>query len=106
MRFHLDESVDGNVGRGLRRRGIDVTTPVEVGLRGASDLDHIAFALANDRVIVTCDADFADMHWDGVAHAGIIYCKASCTIGAIFEYVEIVNECSTPEELRGQLEFA
>ena len=31
---------------GLRRWGIDVTTTREVGLQGADDSDHIAFALA------------------------------------------------------------
>jgi hypothetical protein len=43
MRFHLDEHVDFAIARGLRRRGIDVTTTVDAGLRTASDLRHIEF---------------------------------------------------------------
>ena len=37
MRFHLDEHVPHAIAEGLRRRGIDVTTTVEAGLRGTSD---------------------------------------------------------------------
>ena len=33
IRFHLDEHVDPDVARALRRYGIDVTTTVETGLR-------------------------------------------------------------------------
>ena len=33
MRFHLDEHVPHAIAEGLRRRGIDVTTTVEAGLR-------------------------------------------------------------------------
>ncbi len=65
MRFHLDESADGRIAAGLRHRGIDVTTPVDVGLRGASDDEHLAYALANERVLVTHDADFLEFHFAG-----------------------------------------
>ena len=37
IRFHLDEQVDPEIASQLRRRGIDVTTTVEVGLRTSSD---------------------------------------------------------------------
>jgi hypothetical protein len=33
LRFHLDEHIDPDVARALRRYGIDVTTTVEAGLR-------------------------------------------------------------------------
>jgi hypothetical protein len=33
IRFHLDEHIDPNIARGLRRYGIDVTTTVDAGLR-------------------------------------------------------------------------
>jgi antitoxin component of RelBE/YafQ-DinJ toxin-antitoxin module len=32
IRFHLDENISASVADGLKRRGIDVTTTVEVGL--------------------------------------------------------------------------
>jgi hypothetical protein len=58
IQFHLDENVDGAVGRGLRDRGFDVTMPTEVGLREAEDARHLAFALSEERVLFTHDADF------------------------------------------------
>ena len=58
MRFHLDEHLPHAIAEGLRRRGIDVTTTVEAGLRGASDDVHLAYALEQQRVIVTNDLDF------------------------------------------------
>jgi predicted nuclease of predicted toxin-antitoxin system len=58
VRFHLDENVDPAVADGLRRRGVDVTTPGDVGLIGASDARHLEFATREQRVIVTHDEDF------------------------------------------------
>ena len=41
IRFHLDEHVPNSVAHGLRLRGIEVSTTVDVGLQGAEDLEHI-----------------------------------------------------------------
>ena len=45
IRFHLDEQVDPEIALQLPRRGIDVTTTVEVGLRTSSDESHRSYAL-------------------------------------------------------------
>ena len=45
IRFHLDEHIDSNIARGLRRYGIDVTTTVDAGLRTKSDESHLAFGI-------------------------------------------------------------
>jgi len=58
LRFHLDENVDPAIADGLRHRGIDVTLPSDVGLVAASDAEHFAYALRDQRVIVTHDEDF------------------------------------------------
>lgn len=58
VRFHLDEHVDPDIARALRRHGIDVTTTVEAGLRTESDVAQWEFVRREDRVIVTHDADF------------------------------------------------
>jgi predicted nuclease of predicted toxin-antitoxin system len=58
IRFHLDESADGRLGRALRRRGFDITFPAEVGLLEANDEEHLAFALREGRVVITQDDDF------------------------------------------------
>ncbi len=43
--------------RGLRRAGIDVTIPREVSLIGKSDMEHLVFANAEKRVLLTHDDD-------------------------------------------------
>ena len=74
IRFHLDENCDAALAAGLRLHGVDLTTPADVGLVGASDQKHLAFGLAEGRVIVTHDSDFVALHHAGVPHAGISYC--------------------------------
>ncbi|HZU13507.1 MAG TPA: DUF5615 family PIN-like protein [Chloroflexota bacterium] len=49
----MDEHVPSTVSEGLRRRGIDVLTAQEAGLRGAQDEDHLALAAREERTIVT-----------------------------------------------------
>lgn len=72
-RFHLDESVHSDIAVGLRQRGRDCTTSQEAGLLQASDEAQLAFALAEMRVIITRDSDFAVMHAAGTDHAGILF---------------------------------
>ena len=67
IRYHLDEHVDPAVAKGLRQRGVDVTTTVEAGLAGASDDGQLAFAAADGRVFVTRDRHFLVLHGEGVA---------------------------------------
>lgn len=58
IRFHLDEHVDPDIARALRRYGIDVTTTVESGLRTQPDEAQWAFINQEQRVMVTHDATF------------------------------------------------
>ena len=107
MRFHLDEHVDPAVADGLRRRGLDVTTTVEAGLRRASDADHIAFANREGPVIVTQDDDFLALAATGVEHAGPIYADwQSRSIGQLIEFALLVAACVTEADMRNHVEFA
>lgn len=74
IKFHLDESVSNAIALGLRRRRIDVTTTPEVGLIGVSDREQIAFAISENRILITHDDDFIMVHRSGIIHAGITYC--------------------------------
>ena len=106
IRFHLDENVSGAVATALRRRGIDVTTPADVGLIGADDSEHVRFALSQGRVVVTHDDDFTRVHADGAAHAGICYCpKDKHPIGNLVHLLILVHECFAENEMRGHLEY-
>ena len=106
IRFHLDENVSGAVASALRRRGIDVTTAADAGLIGADDLDHLRFAMAQQRIVVTHDDDFTRIHTESAKHAGICYChKDKHSIGDLVRLLLLIDECFTENEMRGHLEY-
>jgi predicted nuclease of predicted toxin-antitoxin system len=106
LRFHLDENVNPSVAEALRQKGIDVTTTVKAGLRGADDLAHIAYAWRERRVIVTHDDDFLRWHSRGVPHAGIAYCHLKRrSVGQIVETLALMHDLLTQEEMIGQVQF-
>lgn len=106
IRFHLDESVDPGVARGLAQRGIDASTARDVGLLSANDEQQLAFSLQEGRVLVTHDRDFIGLHNAGVDHAGIVYSPHERhSIGQMIEYLAIFHECLEATELAGRLEY-
>jgi hypothetical protein len=106
IKFHLDEHVSPAIAAGLRRRGMDVTTTIAAGLRGADDTDHIAFALAPGRVIVTHDDDYLMLHAQGVRHAGIAYCHQHArTIGQILSALGLIWQVLEPHEMENRVEY-
>lgn len=91
---------------GLRLRGVDVSTAEGVGLLRARDERHLAFALAEQRVVVTHDADFLRLHAQGVAHAGIAYCHSGLrSIGQIVAALVVLWESRDADSMRNQVEF-
>ncbi len=73
LSFHLDENISHAVAGRLRDNGFDVTTTDEAGLRSTSDRTQMDFALRQQRVIVTRDQDFVQLHHDQYPHSGIVY---------------------------------
>lgn len=106
IRFHLDENCPNAIAEGLRRRGIDVSTTPEVGLRGASDAAPAAFCLAEGRVIFTQDTDFLRIHSSNVSHAGIAFCRQrKRTIGQIIAGLVLIWERMEPAEMHQRLVY-
>jgi hypothetical protein len=106
LRFHLDESFNTAIAIGLRRRGFDATISNEAGLVGANDHEQIAFALVENRVLVTHDDDFLRLHSEGVSHSGIAYCKPNHrTIGQIVLRLAALGRQRTAEDVAGTVEF-
>jgi predicted nuclease of predicted toxin-antitoxin system len=106
IRYHLDEHIDLAVAAGLSGRGIDVTTTKGAGLLSAEDDDHLRFALAEMRAIVTHDEDFLVLHSQGRPHYGIVFChQESRTIGQIVQSLVLIDACLTTEEMRDHVEF-
>lgn len=106
IRFHLDEHISLAVAAGLRRRNIDVTCAVEIGLTALSDEQQLSFAGASSRVCVTQDADYLRLHKAGVHHAGIAYCQqGSLTIGKMLRRLVLLHDVMTAEEMQGRVEY-
>lgn len=61
MKLFLDENLSSQHSSYLRELGYDAVSVTEVGLSGQPDVKIREFAVANDRILVTLDADFADI---------------------------------------------
>lgn len=104
LRFHLDENMPSALASGLRRRGINVSTTTEAELLEATDLQHLAFALQDGRIVVTHDTDFIRLHAEGNEHGGIIIVsQQSRTIGDMISALLLISQRLSLEEMRRQL---
>jgi predicted nuclease of predicted toxin-antitoxin system len=78
MDLYLDDNLDDTkLADLLRKAGHSVVRPADAGLIGASDVRHLAYAIANGFTILTSDReDFRDLHdllrAAGGAHPGIL----------------------------------
>ena len=105
-RFHLDENVNLAIASGLRRRGIDVTTPKDAGLIGASDVEHLEYAWREGRVFFSEDADFLIIAAQTSQHAGIAYArKGTRSIRQIIDQLELIHGVMTAEDMEGHVEY-
>jgi hypothetical protein len=72
-----EDSMDTDLVRALRLRGVDVLTARDVGLIAQPDADHLDYAVAEGRALYSFNvADFMMLHRERIAagehHAGII----------------------------------
>ena len=73
---------------------------------GLSDGEHLAFALAENRVIVTQDSDFIVLASQGSDHAGIVYYKPqSRTTKQVIRSLLWLYEQFSAEDLHNRVEF-
>jgi predicted nuclease of predicted toxin-antitoxin system len=106
IRFHLDEQVDPEIAAQLRRRGIDITTTVEVGLRTSSDESQLDFIRQQNRVIITHDKDFLIIASRTSDYPGIVYCQQKTrSLGEIIEGLVLIYEMYTAEDIVGRVEY-
>jgi len=106
IKYHLDESVPNAIANGLRLRDIDVTTTKDARLLDASDEEQLAYAHANNRVIVSFDDDFLVLASRGIAHSGIAYChQRQRSIGQVVNGLVLLWRQRTAEEMIGRIHF-
>ena len=107
VQFHFDEHMSNDVARELRRWNINVETTVDAGLQHAPDSVNLVHAHNRGRVVVTMDADFAELHTVTQEHSGIVYFpgKRRRSIGEIVESLRLIHSAFTAEEMVGRLEY-
>ena len=77
----------------------------EEGLRGASDVEQLAFATSQQRILVTTDEDFLALA-PRQPHAGILYWhQESRSIGEVIRRIVRLCEQHTPEAIRNRFMF-
>lgn len=103
--YYTDEHVARAVIRGLRQRGVDVLTALEVNKLGAEDDEHLVFALAEGRVVFTQDEDFLRLASAGNAHAGIVYAPQHTPIGELINGLMLIYRVLRSEEMAGNIEY-
>jgi len=55
---------------------------------------------------VTHDADYLRLHSEGVAHAGIAYCRqGTLSIGEIIRSLTLIHDLLTEEEMVSKIEY-
>ncbi len=104
IRFYVDEHVPKAVVGGLRRRGIQVVRILEVGLLGASDESHIAFARDQGLVLFTQDDDFLRLAASH-DHAGVVYARQGTSIGDVVRGLVLIAGVLDAEDMAGQVEY-
>jgi hypothetical protein len=106
IRYFCDQHVHGAVPVGLRQHGIDVLTAHEAGRCGLPDPDQLAFATAEERVMVTHDPDYLALHNGGAAHAGIAWCHATkYGVGALIGMLVLLHGVSDRDSMRTHIEY-
>jgi uncharacterized protein with PIN domain len=107
VRFLIDEHIDHSIATTLRLRVYDVLTLTDAKLLGADDLQAILpFALSQNRVLVTRDADFLAMHAQGDAHAGLVHWHGKRRIvKQAIQYLLQLARKETSENMAGAVRF-
>jgi predicted nuclease of predicted toxin-antitoxin system len=111
LSFYTDVHISKRAVEQLRLKGVDIIHCSDIGNDDLSDIDHLEYAIQNNRVMVSCDDDFEILHWQWKTqqrdHMGIVYIsmKDYCkNIGVIVEeltFLYLASEKS--DELKNQL---
>ncbi|HJQ25599.1 MAG TPA: DUF5615 family PIN-like protein [Blastocatellia bacterium] len=103
-RFQADADFNQNIVRALRRRqpGIDFQTADDAGLRGLDDLEILAVAAREGRILVTHDRHTMPRHFAEFLTAehspGVFILSQSLPISHAVEELLLVWEASEAEE--------
>ena len=77
----------------------------EANMLGASDEEHLTFALKRERVIFTQDDDFLRLAATDREHAGVVYSSQQVSIGDVIRGLMLIYEVLEAEDMRGEVEY-
>src|SRR4051794_41003535 len=101
----MDQNFPIPASNGLRQHGVDVLTAQDAGPCGKTDPDQLAFATAEERVLVTFDPDFLVLHHSGASHAGIAWCpERKYTIGQLIQALLVIHGVLDRDAMRNHTE--
>jgi hypothetical protein len=106
----MDESVEGQMVRGLRRRGIGVRTVQEDGWGARLDPEVLDRAGELGRVAVSRDEDFlreaVRRQRSGETFVGVIYAhKQRVSLGRCIEDLELLAQAGFPADFSGRIYY-
>jgi hypothetical protein len=112
FRFVTDEDFDNRILRGLLRRlpELEIARIQDVNLLGAHDQAILAWAAAEQRILLTHDLRTMPHHAqtrmaEGESIAGMIWLAQSMPIGNAIEDILTIIEATTPEEWLNRIEY-
>lgn len=102
-----DEHIKAAVLNGLRSRGFDIVTFMEVGRKSIADEEQIQWARTVGRVILTNDDDYLKLASENNSdHSGIMFCHAEKhSIGSMIDAVERACTNKAADAYHGQTVF-
>jgi hypothetical protein len=104
VKLYLDADIAPKLARSLRAKGYDAISAHEIGLAEATDQEHMAKAAAQERALLTYNAqDFAPIFQDywfaGQGHSGVIV-SAQLELGELLRRVCALLDNTTASEMR------
>jgi predicted nuclease of predicted toxin-antitoxin system len=112
LKLASDENFNGDILRGLYRRlpELDVLRVQDVGRRGASDADILAWAADEERILLTHDRDTL-LRWAyervtrGQPMPGVFLVDDRMPLGQAIDEVVLAVECLAPDECKSVITF-
>ena len=112
IRLYIDEdAMSRSLVRGLRSRGISVTTASEAEMVGQGDREQLEYAKQNEYVFYTFNVgDFCRLHKEylagGKSHSGIVVVnRRRYAVGEQLRFVLKLAKTKSAEEMKNQLMF-
>jgi hypothetical protein len=110
VRFLADASLHHAIVTGCLRRepSIDFASAQGAQLDGLSDLDVLARAAAQDRILITHDfrtmpRHFAAFRATGATSPGVFLVQQNTPLGSVIEEVMLIWMASTPDDWRNRI---